>query len=373
MRRRKLARLDPLAWLLACVLALLLGWSAETPAATGPGDSNAHERQGLAVAATKTAIESATPLTRRTLDLHGYADAQGAIRVLRGGDQVDPYFALQALLLARDHGLDVQALQARWIAWIAEHQQPVGVLARYCPAPRRPGGWRACARADADDASLALWLRLLRGVPAAQRQALQVDALQAEAEVALARLRDARTGLYHVSPDLPYSLWMDNLEVWSALPSRALSEALLRHFWQPQAQRFRVSTQRLHVDMPGRFYPEATAQIFPLLVGWPAPGGPGFEALATDPALRAALDPGQLYARWMQAHRAQWLAQMAHDYPWGLLALLAWQQGDLHTVRCWQQRTVHLRHGARWTVTDEVVAQLLPPLSDPPLLLKDCQ
>ncbi len=351
----KPARNDLGNWLLAALLALLLGWSPETPAAppaaawsAGPG----HGRD--------------TPMTpARTLDLHGYADAHGAIRLVHGGDQVDPYFALQALLLARDHGLDVQAYQARWIAWIGQHLQPVGVLARYCQAPRRPGGWRPCARADADDATLALWLRLLRGVTAAQREALQADALQAEAEAALLALRDARTGLYRVAPDLPYSLWMDNLEVWSALPTASLSQALVQHFWQPQLQRFRVSTQPAHLDVPTRFYPEATAQIFPLLIGWQPP--------ASAPALHAALAPSALYARWMQAHRAQWLAHVADDYPWGLIALLAWQQGDLTTVRCWQQLAAPLRHGPRWTVTDEVVAQLLPPFSDPPPTPKDCQ
>ena len=367
MKRR---RLDPEAWLLALVLALLLGWSPESPAATpahGASDrAAARPDAGAGVGVTGPTVPY-SPAGRsgpqRALALPGYADAHGAIRVVRGGEQVDPYFAMQALLLARDHGLDVQALQTRWIAWIGQHLQPVGVLARYCPAPARPAGWRPCARADADDASLALWLRLLRGVPADQRAALQADVLQAEAEAALARLRDTATGLYIVSPDLPYSLWMDNLEVWSALPSRALSQALMRHFWQPQAQRFRVSNQARHVEQPDRFYPEITAQIFPLLLGWQPP----------DPALREALAPAALYARWMRAHRAHWLAQMDNDYPWGLLARWAGRPGDLHTVRCWPQRTVHLRHGARWTVTDEVVAQLLPPPEFSPTTPKDCQ
>lgn len=329
--KRRHASLGP--WLLAMALALLLGWSPE-------GQS-------------------------RPLDLHGYVDAHGAIRLVHGGEQVDPYFALQALLLARDQGLDVQAYQSRWIGWIGRHQQPVGVLARYCTAPRRAGGWRPCARADADDASLALWLRLLRGVPQAERQALQADTLQAEAEAALVRLREPRSGLFIVAPDLPYSLWMDNLEVWSAWPSQALSQALVQHFWQPQTGRFRVSTQRAHLDVPGRFYPEATAQIYPLLLGWQPPPGTS--------ALQAWREPEALYARWMQAHRAQWLAHLEHDYPWGLIALLAWQHGDRGTVHCWQHRAYPLRHGPRWTVTDEVVAQLLPPLTDPPPPKEDCQ
>lgn len=348
----KLQRPDPLAWLLALVLALLLGYSPEAPAAAA-----------------------------RTLDLQGYADAQGAITVVREGELVDPYFALQALLLARDHGLQVEPWQGRWIDWW--RRQPTGVLARYCRAPLQAGGWRPCQRADADDATLALAVRLLRGVPAAEREALQADRLQHEAEQALRALQDLATGLYHVAPDLPQHLLMDNLEVWSTWPQRALAQAIDRHFRlpaessdphaphlkasQPQAphpqasalhaRHYRVSTQRSHREQPGRFYPEAAAQIYPLLMG--------FEPLPQAPAA--------LYAQWMREHRSRWLAEADNDFPWGPIALLAWQQGDPDTVRCWQQRSAALRHGPRWSVTDEVVAQLLPPLKDPPPTPKDCQ
>jgi hypothetical protein len=335
-----------LDWALALLLALLLAWCPDSRALTPV--QTLMQTPGLPV----TVPPGLQP--RRTLDLQGYADAQGAISVLHQGPRVDPYFALQALLLARDHGVDVLDLQARFIDWLAQAQPATGVLARYCRAAQ---GWRACARADADDAALALWLRLLRGVPAAQRPGLRADLLQARAEQQLRALYNPRTGLYIVSPELPYSLWMDNLEVWTAWPQRALSEALMAHFWQPQQQRFRTSTQPGHRERPERFYPEQAAQIYPLLTGWLPPGQ----------------DAAALYARWMQAHRGDWLAHMAHDYPWAPIALLAWQHGDTSSVRCWQQRAAPMRHGDRWTVTDEVVAQLLPPLQDPPPTKEDCQ
>ena len=218
----------------------------------------------------------------------------------------------------------------------------------------------------ADDASIDLELpvaQLLvrRGIV----QALQADRLQHEAERALRALQDPVTGLYHVAPDLPQHLLMDNLEVWSTWPQRSLAQAIDRHFRLPGpsasdpsgAPRYRVSTQRGHREQPGRFYPEAAAQIYPLLMG--------FEPLPQAPAA--------LYVEWMREHRSRWLAEAAHDFPWGQIAWLAWQQGDPDTVRCWQQRTAALRHGPRWSVTDEVVAQLLPPLQDPPPTLKDCQ
>jgi hypothetical protein len=44
----------------------------------------------------------------------------------------------------------------------------------------------------------------------------------------------------------------------------------------------------------------------------------------------------------------------------------------LDTVRCWQQKALPFRHSFFWTVTDEVVAQLLPPLPPSYPNLKDC-
>jgi hypothetical protein len=63
----------------------------------------------------------------------------------------------------------------------------------------------------------------------------------------------------------------------------------------------------------------------------------------------------------MREHRALWLAQSGREFPWGLIALVAWRQGDLVSVRCWQQRALPHRHTALWTVSDEVIAQILPP------------
>ena len=80
----------------------------------------------------------------------------------------------------------------------------------------------------------------------------------------------------------------------------------------------------------------------------------------------------QHYQRWIAQHRSPWLAQIGHEFPWGLIAVVAWQQGDANTVRCWQHKALPLRHRFFWTVTDEVVAQLLPPLTPPLPNPKDC-
>ena len=135
-----------------------------------------------------------------------------------------------------------------------------------------------------------------------------------------------------------------------------LARAIDRVFWDASLQVYRVTTQTEHPHPNAVFYPDATAQIYPLLLKFPGiPGGaPGF------------------YRQWMAEYRQRWLSQMASDFPWGLIALVAWEQGDLATVHCWQQRALPLRHSPHWTVTDEVVAQILPAFPDNTTPQKDC-
>lgn len=279
------------------------------------------------------------------LNLSGYTDASGAITVQHTGDTVDPYFALQALGMAQAHGLDISDHALPWARWLAQRYQEAGHLGRYCQNARPPGPtWYWCKPPDADDSSLALWLQFLHRLPSHERAQLPIEALQSRAAQDLRRLQDSATGLYHVSPHIRYSLFMDNLEVWSAWPSVGLAMAIQKTFWDSSLQIYRVSTQKKHPHPAPHFYPDATAQIYPLLVDFPhVPGGTQAH-----------------YTSWMQQHRARWLAQSGREFPWGLIALIAYRQGDMASVRCWQQQALPHRHSALWTVTDEVIAQILP-------------
>jgi hypothetical protein len=220
--------------------------------------------------------------------------------------------------------------------------------------------WLHCQSADADDASLALWLKFLAARSAYERHQLNTAPLETLVRKDLARLKNKRTGLYHVSLEIPHSLLMDNLEVWSVLSDPTLAQAIERVFWDKKNKRFKISTQAQHQDQPDRFYPEAAAQIYPMLLGWSAlPGG-------------AAV----YYRQWMKKNRQVWLAHAVTDFPWGVIALLAFEQGDLSSVRCWQIQAMPQRHTTKWTVTDEVVAQILPPWPEPSpveLTKEDCK
>lgn len=289
--------------------------------------------------------------SRAPLDLDGYIDWSGAVTILHRGDFVDPYFALQALLLAHENGLDITEPAGKWINWLMVRQKPDGTFDRFC---RAGPVWLGCKLADTDDALLALWIRLLDTMPASSRTQPAWHVSYSKTQAALRRLLDPVRGIYSVSPALQEGLLMDNVEIWSQVTAmgtpdassagNTLALAVHRVFWDRHAQRFLVSTQPEHNTLPQTFYPEHVAQIYPLLFNFPLPDG---------------MQPGSLYNRWMKQHRHEWLQQTKSDFAWGLIALLALRQGDLQSARCWLRETRTFRRTRHWTVTDDVVEQIL--------------
>ena len=271
------------------------------------------------------------------LDLTGFIDDAGAISVQHRGDTVDPYFALQALLLAHDHGLDAREAARRWGAWLMPRQKPDATFDRFC---RRGPVWAACKTADADDALHALWLRFLKAFPPAAGDP-RWAASAAASRASLARLLQPAAGYYWASPVYPHGLFIDNLEVWSLERGAAFADSIHRTFWDPGERRYRVSTQLEQREAPRAFYPDAVAQVFPLAVRFP------------NPAARTH------YREWMTRHRGEWLRQGRTDFAWGLVAVIAMEQADAASAACWLREALPLRHGAHWTVTDEVARQVL--------------
>ena len=284
-----------------------------------------------------------------TLNLDGYADASGAIAIQHQGNTLDPYFVLQALLLAHEHGLDIRPYARPWADWLIARQKPDATFDRFC---HTGGVWAPCKIADADDSLLALWLKFLNILPAEKNTPLQWENSRRVSKAALAKLFDPTRGIYLVSPVYQHGLFMDNLEVWSYKPAnnqgQAVSEPDLRRaiqkvFWDVEHQRFLVSTQAEQRNTQHAFYPDAVAQIFPLLMKYPyLPGG-----------------NKKYYQHWMKEHRSAWLKQVEDDFAWGLIAIVALQQNDLESARCWLQKTLAYRRTWHWTLTDEVVLQIL--------------
>jgi hypothetical protein len=283
------------------------------------------------------------------LDLTGYVDEHGVISVQHKGATADPYFSLQALLLAQEHGLDTSRYAQRWADWLIPKQKPDGTFDRFC---RTGNTWAPCKTADADDSLLVLWMRFLESHPAELKRNPAWRKSHEAAQASLKRLEDKGRGIYMVSPVYLHGLFMDNLEVWSWKPSHAgvqtrekpdFGRSIQEVFWDPAAKRFHVSTQLEQRTAEPAFYPDAVAQIFPLTVGYPhIPGG-----------------AKSWYQQWMRQHRAEWLQQVKKDFAWGLIATVALKQGDTVSARCWLRTALPARHSSHWTATDEVTAQIL--------------
>ncbi|MDY7575212.1 hypothetical protein [Actimicrobium sp. CCI2.3] len=270
--------------------------------------------------------------------------------ILETGNVIDPYFALQALLLAQENGLDISAYATSWITWLTARQRLDGSFDRFC---RTGPVWLGCREADADDALLAIWLKFLDTVPAQPDSEPTWRKSRHAARTTLESLLDKKRGTYLVSPTFQHGLFMDNLEVWSYHSAqvgqaanqrtRQFAQAIHNTFWDAQSGRFLVSTQPEQKTVAAAFYPDHVAQIFPLLVDYPL--------LPTD--------AGSYYRSWMKQHRALWLKQVSHDYAWGLIAYVAMKQNDKTSAQCWLREALPYQRTGHWTVTDEVVAQIL--------------
>lgn len=317
---------------------------------------NAIARQCLAGWFGGAVILLSVPAMADELSLTGYQRSDGAITVAYQGELVDPYFACKALLVARQTGLAVTPAVNAWVDWGLRHQGDDGRFSRFCV---RSDGYVPCADADADDASLAVWIELLVSMAPADRDSSRWRESLAAASAQLSTLYDKERGLYLVSQQLRVALLMDNVEVYSALSalaahhastgnkvqaqamwreSKRLRQAILRQFWQPARQSYRVSSQ--HLTQSG-FYPHQVGQLYPLLAGITPVGH----------------KPDEIYRRWMRQNRASWFAQAEHDYPWGLVALAGFQLGEHVPVCDWLKQGPALRHGAHWNVLEEVLYQ----------------
>src|SRR5438067_3851456 len=217
------------------------------------------------------AFRAPAPAADRVFSPGNYQSPDGALLLQMDDSYVEPYFAAKALIVAQDAGLDIQRAALAWVHWALPLQREDGRFDRYC---RKPGiKWHACATADADDSMMALWLQLLyrlspdNGIPAEWQQSVR------KAQEQLAKLRNRRLGIYHVSGRNHVALFMDNVEVCSALKDIAnaqdrfgdkqaaqaahkraenLAAAIDHVFWDKHHKWFRSSMQK---NQPA-FYPD---------------------------------------------------------------------------------------------------------------------
>lgn len=286
-----------------------------------------------------------------------YQLPDGAVVLDTNAIDVEPYFATKALIVAQDAGLDIHDAGTAWIKWLMPRQKSDGRFERYCRKSTTEE-FKACRAADADDSLLALWLQLLyrlapdSGIPAEWQQSVS------KAQKQLAKLRNGRLGIYHVSTRNHVALFMDNVEVYSALRDIAraqarfgdqsaatatkaqadkLAAAIQHVFWDDHNQRYRPSIQKSNPA----FYPDAVAQVFPWMEEMPTPDQ----------------DPHSAWNNWRSKFAPAWIENKYDPHPWGLVALAAMKLGDESTALCWLSHSQSLRYGKNWNVLEEAVFQ----------------
>ena len=289
----------------------------------------------------------------RTFDAGQYQSADGALTMSPNGNEVEPYFATKALIIAEDAGLNTNDAAVKWITWMLPHQRKDGRIDRWCK--KADGSWKRCADADADDAMLALWIELLYRHGTDQGLPLE---WQQSADKAMAYLKTLhnRWGVYYISHRNHTPLFMDNVEIYSALKevgkqssrwdlnsaavmnaqAQELADAITHVFWDGGKGQFRPSTQR---NKPG-FYPDAVGQTYPWLEGMPTPQ-----------------DPQQGWKAWKQQYARGWLMESYDPHPWGLLAVTAIKLSDTTTASCWLQQATARRGGKNWNILEEAAYQ----------------
>ena len=284
-----------------------------------------------------------------------YHSADGALLLQTNGNYVEPYFAVKALITAHDAGLDIREAGLAWIGWALQRQDKDGRFNRY---RQNNGEWKRTGPADADDSMLALWLQLLyrlapdSGIPPQWQESVK------KAQVQLAKLRNGRLGIYHVSGRNHVALFMDNMEVYAALKDMAraqarfgdqrssestnkqaedLAAAIDHVFWDKNHKWFRSSIQKVQPA----FYPDVVAQVYPLLADFPL----------KDENARVA------WSKWRTNFASAWLKDLYDPHPWGLVALAAMKMGDKSSALCWLTRSESLRYSPRWNILEEAVFQ----------------
>lgn len=343
------------------------------PARLGRGPSKVGPLRSLAKRAIASVIALVALLCGATqsagataFDPSTFQSPDGAITLTQGGNYVEPYFATKALIVAQDGGLDIHNAAEAWINWVLPRQRPDGLFRRFCRAASNANAdlnidyaWRDCAPADADDSMLALWVQLLyrmapsTGMPVEWRRSITLAAKQ------LAKLRNGRLGVYHISRLNHVALFMDNIEVYAALKDVARGElrlhdpaaaetdaradqldaAIQRIFWDRRRGRFRPSMQK---SRPA-FYPDIVAQVYPWLADVSGPGQ----------------NPRQAWQQWRQTFGAGWIERRYDTNPWGLVALAAEKLGDTASAVCWTSQSDSLRGGSSWNVLEEAAWQSL--------------
>jgi hypothetical protein len=290
------------------------------------------------------------------LNLQGYQQKNGAITLGYKGDFVDPYFAMRALLTAKEEGLDIKQPALRWINWLISKQRADGRFDRYCQKGKQ---YSACMDADADDVDMILWAQLLMVAADSSEMPQNFQQSYAKAMNYLEKeLYDKELGIYIVNKKSSVGLFMDNIEIAHSFLQLAYLKRQQKNI--PEAAEFELRASNLIESIErvfGResyyevstqpnetknFYPGAVAQIYPWIFSLPWKHQNNFSNFSN------------WYYDWnISAELPQ------SDFAWGLVALAAKKAGHDSFVEEWLHSAKNLRPKAKWNVLEEAIYQIL--------------
>lgn len=300
------------------------------------------------------------------LRLADYQTADGLITTFKAGKSTvaDPYFGMFGIELARRNGLNTQPVGQRAMHWWLSVQQPNGRFEKSCG---QPGALSFCGRSDSDDATLARWLQVL-AEHAPRPWSPEVRNSFEKTYKALLALR-LPNGVYSVfAHDTPgyqgYALFNDNIDVLNAFEMLAQAPSLqhLPHWhsrFASDAQALRAAMERVFGRGPDYFptlalgakYSKET--FYPHHVAMPLAWMEGYVRM--EPA-----DKRTLWRIWLHKYEQEWIRFGNVNFPWGLVAVAAVNDGLVEVGAAWLERVAPLRRrDERWNVLEEICAQII--------------
>lgn len=255
----------------------------------------------------------------------------------KAGD-INPYFACVAAvgLLAETENCPVSEEEIdavrRYLNWhtriLRETDGKMGIYRK------KSGKIVYVDKADSEDGYLGMYLWLMGKYLKKAGNAEKPEYYQEGIRIALDRIQNLmKNGTTQVSEENTTVYLMDNLEVWKGLYEfessdsaeknevsvmcKDLQKQIEKVFWDEQRKRWKIlqDSEQLH---PEEFYPDAIAQIYPLIYGFP---------------IKDKKEQKKLYQWFTEKFQWQTMNKQRKGFVWTMTGMAAAQLGDINNLR----------------------------------------
>jgi hypothetical protein len=275
----------------------------------------------------------------------------GAIVLTPGGNYVEPYFATKALLVAQDSGMDIRNVAQLWIRWALPRQTAHGLTVTNVAQS-------ATQNADSTDSYAATFLTLVwnawRSGDANARSYILSLSYQLDVIGGVLIQTQQSDGLTWAKPDYQIKYLMDNCEAYRGLRDlastfqNAFGDTAKAAYYNAAADKmlngilgmwlngtravYKDGIGRLAAPNMGTWYADASAQVFPVLMG-----------VVNSSDYRAQQSYAAFNAAWPGWPNLSFNSQ--DPFPWCLIADAAAAMGDTGRLGTYID-TVQRRYGS---------------------------